>query len=173
MPKHEPVISQMSLEHRNEAITLWQLHDTLLQSYRILFLTFQAIALTAGTLVSFQNLDGGGTNVWVKISVIVFLFLAGPVFILGIWMPIVSHRHRMVSFAQWLLRTNQKLEAPPFDLMGKFSNEKSSYHTTILARDDFKGLLKGPTRMKLDRAVPIAFICFWVLLIVWKIFGAA
>lgn len=167
------VPSIMSKEHRSEVILLWQLHDSLLQNYRILFMTFQAIALTAGGLISFQKVEDARLQSLLTIPAIVFLFLAGPVFILLVWMPIVSHRHRMVSFAQWLLSTNKPLNASPFDLMGEFSKEKKPYHKEIFARNDFQKLLKGPTRMKLDRAVPIAFIIFWVMLIFWKILGAA
>jgi hypothetical protein len=172
MKQGKPDIAPMSQDQRNEAILLWQIQDTLLQSYRILFMTFQAIAITAGGFVSFQ-LTGGGVWDLLHISVIGFLILAGPVFILAVWIPIVSHRHRMVSFTQWLLRTNTAHETPPFNLLGQFSDGRSTYHQTIIARDDFQSFLKGPTRMKLDRAVPIAFIFFWVLLILWKILGAA
>jgi hypothetical protein len=171
MPDQKPQIVPMSQEHRDEAILLWQLHDMLLQNYRTLFLTFQAIALTGGGLVSFQ-VSGGFVWDLLHISVIVFLILAGPVFILVIWLPIVSHRHRMVSFAQWLLRTNHSLKTSPFDLMGEFGAEKSEYHKTISAREDYQALLKGPTRMKLDRAIPYAFMLFWALLLLWKLLGA-
>jgi len=134
----------MLKEDRNEAILLWQLHETLLQSYRSLFFTFQAILLTAAGFVAFQ-IPGEFELDWLHLSVLFALIAIGPVFIIYVWIPIVSHRQKMVSFAQWLLRTNTALDATPFDLMGRFSNEQSPYHQSIVKGNIYQGLLKGPT----------------------------
>lgn len=168
LPENKPDTLPMSQEDRNEAILLWQLHETLLQSYRSLFFTFQAIALTAGGFVAFQ-IPGRFTPDFLHISVLAVLIAVGPIFIWFVWIPIVSHRQKMVSFAQWLLRTNTALDAAPFDLMGRFSNEKGEYHRSIVSGDRYQGLLRGPTRRKLDRVIPFSFIVVWVLLILWRI----
>lgn len=171
-PQNQPIKLPMSQEDRNEAILLWQLHETLLQSYRSLFFTFQAIALTAGGFVAFQ-IPGNFKLDLLHITVLLVLIAIGPAFILYVWVPIVSHRQKMVSFAQWLLRSNTALEATPFDLMGKFSSETGEYHKSIVQGERYQGLLKGPTRRKLDRVIPYSFVVVWILLILWRIFWPA
>lgn len=168
--KIEPEIKQeiqpMSQEHRDEVYTLWQHYETLLQNYRSLFYAYQAIALTVSGFIMFQ-IPGEMKFDFLHISIVMVLITIGPALSLYVWIPIVSHAQKMVFFAKWLLKTNTALDATPYDLMGRFSNEISTYHKYIVEEEYYRSLLKGPTRHKLDLIVSYSIIGVWYLLILW------
>jgi hypothetical protein len=170
MDKQNPQESPLKKEYRNEAYILWQINENLLQNYRLIFITFEAIAITACGFVSSGLSESFNCDLAHIIALGIFLLagiVVGPIFISCVWMPIVLHRSQKVSFAQWLLGTSINLS--PFDLMGLFTDKKKDYRPTILVDENYKKYQEGPTRKKLDERLPIGFIILWVLILTWSI----
>jgi hypothetical protein len=155
----------MSTDHRTEALLLWQLHDTLLQAYRGQFFSFQAIAVAAGILV-LQGMSPFSSTVghWV---VFLALIAFGPVFVGWVWRPLVRHRGHMVASAQLLLTRDKFLTEPPFVWLGKASKKGTDEYRDAQSDPRYAELRGGPTRVKLDKLIPLAFFVVWLGILGW------
>jgi hypothetical protein len=102
--------------------------------------------------------------------IFIILLVFGPAFVFAVWIPIVNHRGHMVACAQLLLVRNRPLDEPPFTWLGKVAKD-SPEHNQVVASQDYKDLVGGPTRFKLDLVIPWAFAFLWLGILVWWMIG--
>ena len=141
---------------RDEILNHWQIQDSLLQSYRGLFLTSQSIIFAiASVIATNSNPD--------KIVFIILLILG--LILLYLWFNIGRARGLDVSYFQMLLLKDEKGEKIS-NIMTNFKEWQSKKSKEkIIELKEFK-LDKSRTRTTLERDVPILFLFLWIALTV-------
>jgi len=143
--------------------SLWGIQDSLLQSYRSIFITSESILLSLAVAV----LSVG--NAYFS------LILAGPgIFLHVLWLKICSARARDVTFTQRVIEKVEKDEIERFDVLSEFKRYQSQYNTQRgyiykdweLNKDEyFREMLRSPTRVKMDKYLPNIYLFLWVIVI--------
>lgn len=133
---------------------LWNIQDTLLQQYRVIFVTMQSILLSFGG-IAITRPNGLGLLICISGLVIVTMWL---------WLTICPARAKSVFFCQSLLLRAEQGEQiiRPLSLLKAFqSGEKPE-----LRRDPtYLSLFGGGTKTswKMNVLLPWLFIVVWVL----------
>jgi len=142
----------------NNDLDKWSINETLLQSYRSIFISSQAFLLAVGAIVS-------GKNEVVLFSVAAISLLM----IWVIWFPVVRSRHKIVDYykcSSQLSETNRS----------QLCSEKEYVHNRKLRTQanqlfDIKTNWRE-TRFKIDLLIPICFSVIWTVLVIYEIWTA-
>jgi len=132
----------------------WNVNETLLQSYRSIFISSQSFILAVGAIV----LD--------KSTFILFaIAIMSLIMIWVVWFPVVVSRHRIVDFYKY--RAIKPGDIPD-------CSEAQYVHDPVKrkrANEGF-GITTNwrKTRIKLDLVIPIMFTLVWILLLGYAIF---
>ena len=86
----------------SELYGLWSIQESLLQNYRMIFITAEAIFLSVAAAI-----------VATKVPLLAFVIAIPGIFILFIWAPITRARAKYVLFAQELIRAAEDGNPPP------------------------------------------------------------
>ena len=152
--------------NKNQSIgfgDLWSIQESLLQSYRTIFITVESVIMAVGTfLLSTEN-----SSVFLSLPI---LFL-GLVLIL-IWVGVCTARAHAVTFIHWLM---QKYEAGeditcPYSHFRQFQENRMFGQINVMNDKKFKELSKSKTRTRMDIQVPLLFTFMWILLYSIKLF---
>jgi hypothetical protein len=137
---------------RDEIIYHWQIQESLLQSYRGLFLTSQSIIFAIASIIA--------TNPNPEKFVFSILLVQG-IILLKFWFEIGIKRGLDVSYFQMLLLKSEKGEATN-NIMTNFKEWQSKDRKSkIKILKEFK-LDKSRTRTKLEIYVPTLFVFLWI-----------
>lgn len=133
----------------------WSINETLLQSYRSIFISSQSFMLAVGAIIS-------GKSIYVFMSI----FFAGLVMIWFIWFPCVRARHRTVDYHKFGGTLDDSK-------LSELCSEKEYVHNAELRKK--ANILFGietnwrPTRRKVDFLMPVIFSFIWFVLLVYEI----
>ena len=130
----------------------WSINETLLQSYRSIFVPSQSFLLAVGAIVSGRN------------SLVLYTTAAiSLVMIWIIWFPVVRSRHRIVDYYKYGVMLSETARS-------ELCTEKEYVHDDKLRKK--ANMLFGidsnwrSTRKKLDLLTPLLVTSLWVVLIV-------
>jgi hypothetical protein len=152
-PADENVVCKSFYTMNSEILGHWQIQESLLQSYRSLFLTSQSIIFAIGSIVAADD----------KMKVVFLPMLILGIVLLYFWHDLGTLRGLDVSYFQMQLMKaengksvgNLMLEFKVWQGLGK--KEK---------RDRLKefGLHRSKTRLWLEDLVPLLFLVLWICL---------
>ena len=173
MDKQSPTINQL--------IAMWDIQDSLLQSYRNIFLTSQSIIFAISVIIA-----SGPKPFWAFL-----LFFIGVFMIFYLWIPICQRRGYDVWFFHLNLlyyeegkvviveddATNSKhknrIKIFPINTenINIFRSFKNWQEMNIMERKDFlkndkngKLLVRSKVRTKMEKHLPWAFVVLWGIL---------
>ena len=148
----------MGDENQNQfanVVAIWGIQEALLQQYRTIFITLQAIFIAVASSV-FQRPDP-----WLPMIVLFVLAM----FTLWLWLTICARRARTVLVCQFLALKAEAGEAlaKPLSVMKDF--EVSDRPDSTIAKDPlFVSLSVNNTRRRMQVYLPAVFGAAWVLL---------
>lgn len=129
----------------------WATNESLLQSYRLIFITMQSVFVATGFFI------------YQSIYPFVALLIVSLIIIWFIWFPIVRSRHLVADYFKYCLRLsdNELIE------LKKVCNTEHEYVSDHIIRGKANVILKckSPwrlTRIKLDLILPILFSTLWI-----------
>lgn len=133
----------------------WTANESLLQSYRSIFISSQSFFLTAGAVLIEKS------------PFLVFSVAAmALVMIWFIWLPVVKARFLIVDYHKYLSMKAQ-LELPGVCSERDYVHDEAkrqAFNNTFGIDTNWRA-----TRIKLDLALPILFTVFWVVLVIHQI----
>lgn len=144
----------------SDLLSLWRVQESLLQSYRRLFLTIEAILLSVGAISI-----NGQLNCWAALIILVTIsgvaFFSGKVFI-----PIIVRRGESVFFVQakiLKLEQGQTISNPLTELKAFQADRNHPFYND----PDYLKLKDGDkagtsTREKLSYWFPFALVMAWI-----------
>jgi hypothetical protein len=146
--------------------TKWSVNESLLQSYRSIFISSQSFLLAVGAF-SFEKFHM--LNILLSILSLAMIF--------GIWIPVVRARRRIVDYYKYSLRLDDaqreqlKLIAGESDyvLNGNRRNEANQFLKDTLALNQPVSDLRE-TRKKVDVFLPLGFVLIWLIFLLTGIF---
>ncbi len=135
---------------------LWTIQESLLQSYRQIFITSESVLFALATFVVATT----HVSIWVE----------APVILLGlglipIWMAVCNARARAVTFIHWLIQRYENGEQieQPYSRFRQLQ-EDEEVRREVEANADFRRLRNSKTRRRIDREVPLLFGIMWLVL---------
>lgn len=135
-------------------IEKWSINETLLQSYRSIFISSQSLLLAVGAIVS-----GRSHGVLYAIAAISLLM------IWAIWFPVVRARHRIVDYYKYG-------DLLPETRRSGLCSEKQYVHDGRLRRkaNELLGITTNwrTTRKKLDLLMPALISAVWLVLVIYE-----
>jgi hypothetical protein len=144
---------------------LWSIQESLLQSYRSIFITVEAVLFALATF----GMTSDGTAVVIGLPIALLGLLLIPA-----WMAVCNARARAVTFVHWMI---QRFEAgedvpQPYTAFRQFQTDRM--YGAIAAEHDprFRELSRSKTRQRMDRDVPRRFAAMCVLLLLLAGFEA-
>jgi hypothetical protein len=139
---------------KNELLSHWQIQESLLQSYRGVFLTSQSIVFAVASIIA--------TSVSPNKPVFILLIILGLV-LLYYWYQIANARGLDVSYFQMMLmkaERNEKLE----NILTNFKTwQKLNADDKIRILNEF-GLSQSRTRITMEIYLPALFLILWIAL---------
>ena len=136
----------------------WSINESLLQSYRQIFISSQSFLLAVGAIAS------GKSTVVLVVTAAVSLLM-----IWAIWFPVVRARHLIVDY-------HKHGASLPEPTRSDLCSERDYVHNRELRR--MANVTLGietnwrPTRLKVDLMTPVLFSCVWVVLILNEVCSA-
>lgn len=148
----------MNYEKSSYIASLWSIQESLLQSYRSIFITIESIFIAVSiTIQGFQIPDP--------------IFLA-PVILIGlyinqVWLEITSRRGLSVNLLQTILRRHENpncypdpyAATEPFEQLRKFQDDYQ-YRLAQMEQSDF--ICGDSTRSALGSVIPALFFSYWL-----------
>lgn len=132
----------------------WSVNESLLQSYRSVFISSQSFLLAVGAIVADK-------------STMVLLATAGvgTLMIWAIWFPVVVARHRIVDYYKYRASL-------PESRRPELCSESDYVKDRTLRRkaNEVLGLKTNwrPTRRKIDLLIPFLFSFVWIVLLLYR-----
>ena len=138
--------------------TSWGINESLLQSYRSIFISSQSVLLAAGAFLT--DTDAASFVAIAGLSLVQVWF---------IWFPAVRARHRIVDFHKF----GRLLDQTKFAQLCK---EDEYVHSATLRREANKMFpIKTNwrrSRIKIDLLTPLFFTLMWAVMLVYVVIGA-
>jgi hypothetical protein len=136
-----------------ELIGLWGVQDGLLQQYRTIFITMQSIFIAVAAAL-LQAKEPWISTVLLTVLGVVTLYL---------WVTICLKRGQAVYCVQYLcLRAEQGQPlSAPIRILKEFQD---GHHKEIERDPQYRALLGGSTRKKLEVVLPSLFVVAWIFL---------
>jgi len=135
---------------------LWSIQESLLQSYRRIFITAESVLFALATLVVATT----RVSIWIEVPIILL-----GLGLIPIWMAVCKARARAVTFIHWLIQryeNGEQIEQPYSRFRELQENPKVQREAE--ANADFGRLRNSRTRRRIDREVPILFGIMWLVL---------
>lgn len=131
--------------------TQWSVNETLLQSYRSIFISSQSFMLAVGAIMWDKNHP-----------VLLIIAVISIVMIWRVWYPVVSSRHKIVDY----YKHRARLSATKCK---QLCTEDEYVHNKTL-RDNANKLFEldknmRETRVKVDIIIPAIFSTIWIILV--------
>jgi len=146
----------------NQLISMWDIQDGLLQSYRSIFITSESILIAISATILTSNAP------YLSIMLCVLGY-----FVLHIWKSICNARALDVSFLQWLLLKidrNDITVTKPIDAFKGWQDTRKFENENVQDDDDFKDMVsKSETRTKMEKTLPGVFLWIWHLIFVYSL----
>ncbi|MBA7645545.1 MAG: hypothetical protein GH143_01355 [Calditrichaeota bacterium] len=139
-----------------EVAAKWSTNETLLQSYRSIFISSQSFLLAVGVL----SFDRSNWLLIILAEISVFM-------IWYIWFPVVKTRHRFVDYHKYALELSEEEQSKLCEVKKYVEDKEERKQANIILK-----LCNGQwrlTRKKVDILIPCFFICIWVCLLILKI----
>ena len=151
----------------NQAISfgeLWSIQESLLQSYRSIFITVESAIIAVTTFL----LSSYAPNIYVVAPIIFLGFILIP-----IWIGVCNARARAVAFLHWLIQRHESGEyiSNPYSHFRQFQTNRMYKDINVVRNKDFISLSDSTTRKRMDLQLPIIFAVIWGLLSVITIIG--
>jgi hypothetical protein len=125
----------------------WRVNESLLQSYRSIFISSQAFLLAVGAILM--------TNYFYMFVLLASLSL----FIIWFfWFPVVKSRHKIVDYHKYQMDGKHR-----FDCTENRYTENRKIRKEINKSIDLKNWRM--TRLKLDLGIPLIYSLLWIMLI--------
>lgn len=143
----------------NDLLSLWAIQESLLQTYRIIFISMQSILVAFGSILA-----QGESAIFPLIGISVLAMFA-----LWFWISICTARGQSVYLMQYLAIKAESGDTvhEPLQILKHFQNG----HYPDIGKDPcFIALKGGLTRKKMERWLPILFFAVWVF--IWFITSA-
>lgn len=141
-----------------ELNALWNTQESLLQSYRSIFVTAQSIVFAVAVTIASTD------QPWLA------LLLAVPgMYMMSMWTGICRSRARDVSFVQWLMLKLERGEAvgPVINSFKEYQRSKTYNGTNVLEDEEYREMINSMTRRKMEVILPRIFWVMWILLVVY------
>ena len=152
----------LCIDRYNQLISMWDIQDGLLQSYRSIFITSESILLAISTTILTSNVP--------YLSIILSVL---GYFVLHIWKSICNARALDVSFLQWLLLRIDRLGIDvekPVDAFKKWQDTKMFKNDDVRKDDDFKDMVSNlATKTKMEKTLPRVFLWMWHFIVVYSL----
>lgn len=143
----------------DQLIAMWGIQDSLLQSYRNIFLTSQSIIFAVAVFVA------SGSKPYLS-----FFLLPIGIYLLWIWFTICRSRGYDVWFFHWQLlkfEDGQPIDSKIFTNFKKWQSLGVKKQKKKLKNDNLgKRLLKSQVRVKMEYYLPCIFVVLWGILTV-------
>ncbi|MBI4908452.1 MAG: hypothetical protein HY820_32820 [Acidobacteria bacterium] len=138
-----------------DEITKWSINESLLQSYRSIFISSQSFLLAVGAIVVGKS------------TLVLFATAAvSQIMIFMIWMPVVVARHRIVDYYKF------GSSIPPEGRL-QICTEREYVHDRVsrVKANEVFGIRGNwrPTRLKLDLGIPLLFSLVWIVLMIQQL----
>ncbi|MBN2351127.1 MAG: hypothetical protein JXD23_01055 [Spirochaetales bacterium] len=135
-------------------IDKWNTNETLLQSYRSIFISFESFLLAVGAIAARKNH-----------FIICTLAIVGIISIWPIWFRVVQIRHRIVDYYKYAAHL-------PKSKLSKLCTEHE-YLSNINQRNFANSILGlksnwRVTRIKMDLVLPLLFTIVWIILVLYQ-----
>jgi hypothetical protein len=135
---------------RNE----WSINETLLQSYRSIFISSQSFLLAVGAIVSGKN-----HAVFYAIAAISLLM------IWAIWFPVVRSRHLIVDYHKYGSKQPESEQSKLCTVEQYVENRKLRRQANELLAIKYNW---RETRVKLDALMPTLISSVWFVLLIYE-----
>ncbi|MFC1916616.1 hypothetical protein ACFLX1_00575 [Chloroflexota bacterium] len=154
----------------SELVSLWKVQESLLQSYRRIFISAQSVLIAVGTGVAFGI--GGDLAAFFALGII-FLVV---IYLLYLHVKICGLRGEAVYFVRWLILRYEKGLAvnSPLTHMNEYLNSGKYEGINVVDDEDYKQF-KAPyagrehsVRRHMNR-LPWVFVVLWLLLIILRV----
>jgi hypothetical protein len=143
---------------------LWSIQESLLQSYRSIFITIESVIFALSAFVTTTQSD----FVFAKFPL---MFLG--VFLIPIWMCVCHARARAVTFVHWMIQRQEAGESVqlPYSCFRQFQMDRKFNGLTVTEDKQFKKLSDSKTRKRMDLVVPVIFGLCWLVLLVMQVWS--
>jgi hypothetical protein len=135
-------------------INRWAINESLLQSYRSMFISSQAFLLAVGAIVI------GKSSALVYVTAAVGILVTW-----SIWFPVVRARHRIVDYYKYSTNLSD-------DDRAQLCSEHDYVHDAErrARANQLFGITTNwrRTRLKMDIGLPLLFSSIWVALVVYE-----
>jgi len=126
----------------------WNVNETLLQSYRSIFISSQSFLLAVGVIL----LDKSDL-------ILLFISILSLVMIWVVWFPVVVSRHKIVDFYKYQAKYPDKIIDCREEVYVHDLNKRKQVNAVFELKTNWR-----ETRKKLDLYLPIMFSLVWILL---------
>lgn len=148
----------------SQAWSLWDIQESLLQTYRSIFVSSQSVLLAMA--VTSLTISSQGKSGYA-------LILAIPAaYLLYLWISVCTARARDVTFAQFLImeiEANDNFKELPLSVFKSFQNDGLSSVISdgdwSKAESEFEAMLGSTTRLVMNKRLPIVFCGTWLLVV--------
>ena len=137
---------------------LWSIQESLLQTYRTVFITLESVLIAVETFLLSSNQS--------------LLLIGLPIMLLGlslipVWMGVCNARANAVAFIHWLIQRYESGEEikKPYTHFRQFQENRTYKGINVLEDKRYRYLGKSKTRYKMDVVVPVLFAATWILLL--------
>ena len=136
----------------------WSINESLLQSYRSIFISSQSFLLAVGAIVSGKN------------EAVLFVTAAASlVMIWLIWFPVVRARHKIVDYYKYSVTLSEPDRSQLCTEHQYVHNRELRKRANALFQIDTNW---RPTRVKIDLMIPVAFSLIWIVLVAYEMCAA-
>lgn len=132
-----------------------KINQSLLKSYRLIFISMQLLLLIAGTIVLFKS------------SLILYIISGIALIVIWwVWVPVVSSRHRLIDFNKYMAEASDDLKNRIRKICPE--GETGYVHNKSIREkvNELFGLESNwrETRRKIDIWLPVLFSIAWLTL---------
>jgi hypothetical protein len=135
----------------SDPYAMWTLNETLLQSYRSIFVSSESFLLAVGAIVAGESFE-----VVVAVAALALLLTW------AIWFPVVTSRHRIVDYYKCTRDWDDEQRAAicEVELYVRCRKLRREANDLFKIRSNWR-----ETRIKLDFITPVLFSAIWVILV--------
>ena len=147
----------MPKENYSELIAMWSIQESLLQNYRIIFITSQSIILAVSGLIISVG------NGWLALPLIILGF-----YVMRMWKGVCQARALDVTFMQWIiLESDSGVEiTTPLTTFKAWQKHKTFNNDNLMENENFINMTKSVTRIKMDQRLPNIY---WFIYIIFSV----
>ena len=149
----------------NSAGQNWAVYEANVQQYRVLSATVQSFLLAIGSILFTTSKPVPGL-------LLMLIVALGVGHIAWVWIPVVFARHKIIDYYKF--QHDLKLTPDTRAELERLCSEKQYGNDPVLRREvnakyfgNAQLKVWRPTRVKLDIAVPLAYVAFWIGLATW------